>query len=116
MNTFRFAVVGVLVFLGCSTVYHWTDNPLYLAVGSIVALMLLVTAFITPFIFKPPKPQQYERGYLIRDRRGHSLTVGLDAFKKAIRTGDYDYNVVEQLDAGNLQVPVGQQYKDERLN
>ncbi len=56
---------------------------------------------------------EYEQGYLLRRKcDGYPLIVGFDAYEKAFdNTDDYDFEGVI-----DRQVPVGQQYMDERLN
>lgn len=88
-------------------------NALYLFCGFIGAAVLLAFLFfILPAWFEKPTPSGTEPGYYIRRiKDGYPMHVGSEAYDKALYTGDY---YLEGESGGR--VPIGQQYKDERLN
>ena len=79
--------------------------------------LLVLAAFISaPFMpgggGHSRNPEKTETGYLIRRRRdGYPLYVNEATVHKALRTGDY---YIDEHDT--REIPVGQQYTDERLN
>lgn len=90
------------------------ENFIIICGGSLLAALILFVFFILPGLFEKPDrpPSGTETGYYItRKSDGYPMHVNGNAYYKACLTGDY---ICEGLSGGR--VPIGQQYKDERLN
>jgi hypothetical protein len=92
----------------------------------ILAIIVVIAVFLSvPFVVgrssaNTSTSEKTKTGYMIRANgrnkvygNGYPIFVDQQAFDKAMRTGEYTYDV---SDTETRSIPVDIQYKDERLN